>query len=222
MNKEEQLKIYSAYLPFKLEVGLSDEGKYNLDSEYPNEHAHKTGVITEFTISNGEFGYGEFKVSEKYYFSFNELSEVKPVLYDLSYLTKEIEHEGDRFVPMIKLMELQETNHFSKNPIIKNANSFNHEKVIDCKSKTFKMHPDEMTEHKVRYLVETSNMGTLIYSLTYDEHFDRFYMADESRNVILGVGYQRQMFEKLYEWKLNVFALPEGEYINKSTLTQKQ
>ncbi len=78
-----------------------------------------------------------------------------------------------------------------------------------------------MTEHKVRYLVETSNMGTLIYSLTYDEHFDRFYMADETRNVILGVGHQRQMFEKLYEWKLNVFGLPEDQFINKATLTNK-
>ncbi|WP_430827267.1 hypothetical protein [Chryseobacterium indologenes] len=94
MTKEELLKIYSAYLPYGLEIGLSDEGIYNLDSEYPNEHAHKTGIITEFTISNGEFGYGEFKVSEKYYFSFNELSEVKPVIYPLEYLTKEIEHEG--------------------------------------------------------------------------------------------------------------------------------
>ena len=195
MNKDELLKIYSAYLPYKTPITLASEA-YNYDG--------LTTILSPHYLLDWQ----------------RNKCKISLHLWDLSYLTKEIEHEGERFVPMIKLLELQETNHFSKNPIIKNANTFNPDKIIDCKSETFKIHPNEMTEHKVRYLVETSNMGTLIYSLTYDEHFDRFFMADETRNVILGVGHQRQMFEKLYEWKLNVFGLPESEYINKATLTK--
>ncbi|EFK36835.1 Uncharacterised protein [Chryseobacterium gleum] len=159
MNKDELLKIYSAYLPYELNVGLSDEGKYNLDSEYPNEHANKTGVITEFTISNGEFGYGEFKVSDKYYFSFNELSEIKPLLYDLSYLTKEIEHN----CLIIKPIEYISTS-------------------IADRNKTLKM-----VENK------------------------------DPLDVL-----PQWKFEKLLKFHFNVFNLPESEYINKATLTQKQ
>lgn len=104
-TKEELLKIYSAYLPYELEVTLSDEGRYNLDSEYPNEHAYKKGLITEFSFSNGNFGYGEFQVSKNYYFSINELSEIKPVLYSMDMLTKEIEHKGERFIPTVWLRD---------------------------------------------------------------------------------------------------------------------
>jgi hypothetical protein len=108
-SKEELLKIYSAYLPYELEVTLSDEGRYNLDSEYPNEHAYKKGMITEFSFSNGDFGYGEFQVSKNYYFSINELSEIKPVLYPMDMLTKEIEHKGERFIPIVKLFNVPDT-----------------------------------------------------------------------------------------------------------------
>ncbi|MFP3835373.1 hypothetical protein [Chryseobacterium sp. SIMBA_028] len=205
MTNEDKLRIYAAYLPY----GLKGRTIYNIDDDELNEDctlALRDGL-------NNVVGIDDWLNRRTY--------PIKPCLYDLSYLTKEIEHEGERFVPMIKLLELQETNAFSKNPIIKNANAFNHDKVIDCKSKIFKISPNEMTEHKVRYLVETSNMGTLIYSLTYDEHFDRFYHYDETRNMVLGVGHQRQMFEKLYEWHFNVFNLPESEYINKATLTNK-
>ncbi|MGI9582625.1 hypothetical protein ACR1PO_15625 [Chryseobacterium sp. RRHN12] len=205
MNKDELLKIYSAYLPYE----LKGRSIYNANDDEQNEDC----ILTLKDGLNNQVGIDDWVNQYSY--------PIKPYLYDLSYLTKEIEHEGETFVPMIKLLELQETNAFSRNAIIKNATSFNNEKVIDCKSKTFKMHPDAMTEHKVRYLVETSNMGTLVYSLTYDEHFDRFYMADETRKLILGVGHQRQMFEKLYEWKLNVFNLPEDQFINKATLTNK-
>jgi hypothetical protein len=113
-TKEELLKIYLAYLPYELEVTLSDEGRYNLDSEYPNEHTYKKGIITEFSFSTGEFGYGEFQVSKNYYFSINDLSEVKPILYDLSYLTKEIEHEGN----IIKPIEYISTSNANKKQIL--------------------------------------------------------------------------------------------------------
>lgn len=191
MTKEEKIRIYSAYMPYGLLICTS----YNNGKSW-NKPKKMLGADLD-----------RLRTLVKY----------KPVIYDLSYLTKEIEHEGETFVPMIKLLELQETNHFSKNKVIKDATVFDQSKVIDYFTKTWNLHA-EWTEYKVRYLVETSNMGTLVYSLTYEEGFDRFVARDETRKVNLGVGHQRQMFDKLLEWHLNIFNLPEGEFINKATL----
>lgn len=92
MNKDELLKIYSAYMPYKLNVQLSAKDTY------------KNGVFPLIGIRND----GLFYMGESGMFGYvqRELGAVKPILYDLSYLTKEIEHEGERFVPIEKLEEL--------------------------------------------------------------------------------------------------------------------
>lgn len=105
MQSKLELKHLSVYLPYGLKVQLSDEGRFNLDNEYPNEHQFKSGLITEFTISDGESIYGEFKVSDRYYFSFNELSEIKPLLRPLSSLTKEI-NWGNQTYTITDLFEI--------------------------------------------------------------------------------------------------------------------
>ena len=102
------LEHLAPYLPYGLKVKLSDEGVFNLDSEYPNEHQGKTGIITHFTCADDSI-YGEFKVSDRYYFSFNELTEIVLCLRPLSHLTKEIEHNGERFVPITELAKLYHT-----------------------------------------------------------------------------------------------------------------
>ncbi|WP_284460655.1 hypothetical protein [Chryseobacterium sp.] len=202
MTKEEKIRVYSAYLPYALKIECYSNEEIEVGGNYITTLAgiNQNG-ITDDLGNDWHFG-------------------VRPVLYPLEYLTKEIEHDGERFVPMIKLLELQETNHFSKNKVIKDSVIFDKTKIIDCESKTYDIFAS-VTAHNVRYLVETSNVGTLIYSLTYDEYLDRFGSRDETQNRPLGVGHQRQMFEKLYEWHFNVFQLPESEYINKATLTNK-
>ncbi len=75
MNKEELLRIYSAYLP------------YGLKAQYNNgDIITIIGVNTETIQVNCDFTH--------YGYSDTRIEDVKPILYDLSYLTKEIEHEG--------------------------------------------------------------------------------------------------------------------------------
>ncbi|TQM18310.1 hypothetical protein [Chryseobacterium aquifrigidense] len=81
MNKEELLKIYSAYLPYGLQISTDDEGE--------------DWVETVIGVNNEAL-----ETSVGNYWDFT----VKPILYDLSYLTKEIEHEGEKFVPSERLM----------------------------------------------------------------------------------------------------------------------
>lgn len=69
MNKEELIKIFSAYLPYGL------NGRYNLANwlYHPLQLESFERFVEGFYI---------------------------PILYDLSYLTKEIEHEGRNIVPV--------------------------------------------------------------------------------------------------------------------------
>lgn len=81
MTKEEQLKIYSAYLPYGLKICTSyGNGKWNNPKKLTGADIDRISTRS----SNVQY---------------------KPILYDLSYLTKEIEHEGERFVPLKVLGE---------------------------------------------------------------------------------------------------------------------
>lgn len=71
-TKEELLKIYSAYLPYNLSV------KLNTDDKFPDR---------EFTLNS-------IKCDDIFY-----LENMKPVIYSMDMLTKEIEHKGERFIP---------------------------------------------------------------------------------------------------------------------------
>lgn len=78
MNKDELIRIYSAYLPYQLRI---------CDS-----------------VHNPDFILDEDNVGDVLHDA-EHLYTIKPYLYDLSYLTKEIEHEGKKFVPQEILIE---------------------------------------------------------------------------------------------------------------------
>jgi len=79
MNKDELLKIYSAYLPYRLQCYNEVHGIQTMEcwsSFSPvktGNYVHLQGMINQTS---------------------------KPILYDLSYLTKEIEHKGKMIIPM--------------------------------------------------------------------------------------------------------------------------
>ncbi len=153
MNKDELLEIYSAYLPYRLKfISIKNNQQYLLTgidniNKWPlwastewNGKSHK--YEPEINLkSGGTIGNG-FK-----------LKEVKPVLYPLEYLTKEIEHEGEKFVPQNKLRHLD-----------------------------------------LEWLINS----------------DKLIMKTNYEDVL-----------KLLEWHFNVFQLPEDQFINKATLTNK-
>lgn len=73
MNKEELIRIYSAYLPYELTItDVTNNQEFILEPE------NISGVLNDA----------------------EHLNTLKPHLYDLSYLTKEIEHEGRKIVPV--------------------------------------------------------------------------------------------------------------------------
>jgi len=80
---ELELKHLAPYLPYKLELLIESEA----GSSEPNIEQLKA-IDTEINMVN--FGWGNAK----------ELSEIKPLLRPLSQLTEEIEHNGEKFVPM--------------------------------------------------------------------------------------------------------------------------
>lgn len=86
-TKEELLKIYGAYAPYKLHI-LHTEKKMALivSGCYFNENSEEN---IQLKLLNWEI-----KVNS---------DEVKPILYSMDYLTKEIEYKGERFYPYEKL-----------------------------------------------------------------------------------------------------------------------
>ena len=84
--KEITLKEWSAYLPYGLKVKLESE-------LYPTPTI--IGITNDYLYLNYH-GYRLSKLTK----------DCKPILRDLSDLTKEIEHNGERFIPEDRLYEL--------------------------------------------------------------------------------------------------------------------
>ena len=85
----EKLKIYSAYLPYGLKLQYFDDER---------EILHNDCKIVEFredemTIANNEYQYDV------------EFYDVKPILFSLEDLTKEITINGETFIPLHKILE---------------------------------------------------------------------------------------------------------------------
>ncbi|WP_137906081.1 hypothetical protein [Chryseobacterium sp. 2VB] len=149
MNKDELLKIYSAYLPYDL---LFIEGVTNAIYRLKTINKRTDGFV-RVEFSNSKIAISDFIEDE----DGNKMN-FKPIIYDLSYLTKEIEYKGKMIIPM---------NHF----------------IFKSTQEAFEGLP-EFNEHLVNYI-------------KYDD------------------------VKQLLEWHFNVFGLPESEYINKATLTNK-
>lgn len=98
------LKEIVGYLPYKLNARLSQQGIFNLDSEYPNENAHKVGFIDNFYFNQGELS-GSLKISEKFSFDFEE-GDIEILLYPLEMLTKTIVHNGVEIIPIVELAKI--------------------------------------------------------------------------------------------------------------------
>ena len=134
-----------------------------------------------------------------------------PILRPLSDLTKEIEVNGEKFVPMIKLLHFYETNYFHKEEYLKYI-IFDINSIISCEHKKYEISQKE--DFIVTFPVETSNMGTLVYSFTYDPQIRRFAYRDDTNRRPLGVGFQLDLFQKLFEWHFDVFGLIPLELAN--------
>jgi hypothetical protein len=85
-TKEELLKIYSAYLPYDLTIKLLER----IDSTF----ICIAGLTEKGILRIGDSGHHLWE---------ENFEKVKPILYSMDMLTKEIEHKGERFIPINKL-----------------------------------------------------------------------------------------------------------------------
>ncbi|MFM2204489.1 MAG: hypothetical protein RLZZ605_1453 [Bacteroidota bacterium] len=94
-----ELKHLAPYFPYGLIAKLSRKGIFNLDAEIPNEKANNVGIVKNISFFGEEIT-GQLYVTKTYSFDFEEIDEIDVLLRPLSDLTKEIEVNGEKFVPI--------------------------------------------------------------------------------------------------------------------------
>lgn len=87
----EKLKIYSAYLPYGLKLQYFDDER---------EILHNDCKIVEFREDEMTIANNEYQYDVKFY-------DVKPILFSLEDLTKEITIGGETFVPFDELIKIK-------------------------------------------------------------------------------------------------------------------
>ena len=87
----EKLKIYSAYLPYGLKLQYFDDEREILHNDCKMVEFRED----EMTIANNEYQYDV------------EFYDVKPILFSLEDLTKEITIGGETFVPFDELIKIK-------------------------------------------------------------------------------------------------------------------
>ena len=125
--KEITLKEWSAYLPYGLICEVKDQGRIEIDTLF-GVYDNKGLVFHNIVESHQGF------------------ESVKPILYDLSWLTREIEFGGEKFIPnhdpLFKYFIPYELEEF-KNSIPYSLSFEQYEKLLEWKFNVFNL-PDEL------------------------------------------------------------------------------
>ena len=173
METQLTIKHLAAYLPCNVNYIINGESE----------------IIELKSIDSGlkmvNFGWGNAKL----------LSEIKLILRPLSDLTKEIEVNGEKFVPIIYLAKIQYPNVDFQ--IIENecVGRLNCGVVLEF-----------YIEDEIPFYKEFHNN---IFGQTKGNDFDDMFLANIKPSEIR---------EKLLEWHFNVFNLPENLFVDINTL----
>jgi hypothetical protein len=171
-----ELKHLAPYLPYGLKVKIIDQ-------------------IRNYKINQIR----ELKIQLFWDFTRTERNIIKPILRPLSDLTKEIQHNGEKFVPILELRCIEQGNWDGDEFIL------DHTQIID---------------YGVRkgdnncYWVEWKDGLSQTQSFSFkDRDFSRFWITD--RNKFGGISYcilnnRYLLFQKLFEWHFDVFGLLEN------------
>jgi hypothetical protein len=155
MNKELTLEQWCAYLPYKLKV----------------IHARKKGNIQNTTeLTPSDFTW------------LKNQGYVKPILRPLSDLTKEIEVNGEKFVPIVELAKIAENRFLKTIKILKNESG---------------------------YFLGFIGVDEQRFSFAYFHKTKSFLLHSSIiRNSVYPAN-QLEMFNKLYEWHFDIHNLIE-------------
>ena len=163
----DKLKIYSAYLPFEVKVS------YN-SIDY-------IGVLKSIDTFRNQVSF-----FSKHLFEQIEIEDVKPILFSLEDLTREITINGETFVPIIELAKIAGLKPFKGEY---RREFLNDERAAFVECKCFEHYG---IKQRFAYYNDFGFRATLNGYKSYK---------------------QFELYEKLLEWKFNVFNLPEAEYI---------
>lgn len=169
--------------------GYLDHGLLAIDTKTKEI---RTVVLDHFTYDTKTIGI-HYLLNEERHF----VREHLPLLYPLSSLTKEIEHDGERFVPLLKL--------FPDKCLLGNA--INKSEKIELLI--------EKTEGGLSadYKVEINDICYFRYSTIKGINVGNFFT--KRGQYIINNFY---LYEKLFEWHFNVHNLPDHLFIDKSTV----
>ena len=139
-----------------------------------------------------------------YYRSGGRLDWMKPILYPLTSLTKEIEIDGKKFIPLVELLNIE-----NELPYVKRDY-----KILECNSKFYDVSIGKEWFHSIKYAEFDE-----VFSFSYSEGFRRFISRNETEKRPLATGKQLDMFQKMFEWNFDLFGLIESNLaIDKTTL----
>jgi len=124
----------------------------------------------------------------------------KPLLHPLSDLTKEIEHNGEKIIPIKELANICE--------------GWEDEGDFDPADLTF---TDYGNREDCYYAEWMDGLNQNQSFSIKDWDFNRIWIRD--RKNLMGIEacvipYQLKLFQKLFEWHFNVFNLPQGLWID--------
>lgn len=176
-----ELKHLAPYLPYNL------KGNYEVSEVVPS---------AKFELRNKELRTDNIDFFLKY---------AKPILRPLSDLTKEIEVNGEKFIPIVELFNLrtQKTNARVKEIYIKDNTA-----VIECEPLII-----EKVIHSIDFFeidLEPEDITfSLVTELKFPQEIESFYL----------LGNEFKMYQRLFEWHFDVFGLIEkGLAVNINTL----
>lgn len=177
------IEYLSLYLPYDLQLLQNCD---HWHEPVPSRIVTMCGLYDNGLVSNIHYQESNNNGGSDY------VDKFKPLLYPLSMLTEEIEHEGKHIVPIIDLFMMA-------------TNEIHFQQVYD--------YINERNTYGVRF---RSNNKLLTF--TYNSLFQSFNYS-LNKTEALHVGRQWKMFQKLFEWHFDVFNLiQEGKAIDKSKL----
>lgn len=190
--KEITLKEWSAYLPYGLKAQLVWDKSEDFEwqdwasdlSKFEKGAVWKLCGYAEpdlnIPLGEGEFSGWLWRNGNTYV---NFHSGIKPILRDLSDLTKEIEHDGEKFVPIERLLDI--------------------ESGINWSSSDYLLAESGVGEYWVKL---KGKKKSFVFGFNcYKKYFYMHSQFGDNKYV----KNQLQLFNRLFEWKFNVFQLPD-------------
>lgn len=195
-----ELKHLAPYLPYGL------RGNY---SELHNVEVYQLTMRPKIITESFYIKYKWLKKDDQCYYSEGLVSdgEFKPYLRPLSDLTKEIMHNGEKFVPIIELHKIatkhQRGKQKSVNEVIYNKNHL----VAQLIFKNIYFH----TGQNLGRIIFEIDTDPICFSIIHEHGEEEDYMFAEN---------QLQLFQKMFEWHFNVFNLDKELWIDVNKLPE--